>query len=627
MYPFLKALDVCICQEAESKHIKPGDIVVYKSSEAGSLNVHRVLSIQKEESFFLVKGDNIPSSLLEKVPFSDIKEKVHTVKRGKKVFSLNKFPRKYISRLLASLSRHDLTPLLFKKRFIDPVLLFITANSFFAYIRKKFYGDISFIKKREGEKCHIYAFVRKTRSAEAILDIKGPKGVFISSYIRYRDRNPFFAEKFIKKIIGISNSEYGSHNDIYITDIVLSKLVQGKKGSSSRGKVKFSSESSYLKQLNLYPVLDSSFSDLSPEEKLLILCSRMDMSQNNKELARSLMKGQIDWAYFMRLSKIHMTGSLLYKNLQSSDEAVPEVVMRSLRESAGFVFSGNVRYLSSIKTLADLFREEGLEVLFTKGAFLMMDVYKDKGLRGFSDIDILVREEDLSRVEALVGKKGFKPRNKSRIFNRYRSQEVYSLDNKIYLDIHIDLVGRRLHNRFIGINNEDLWRRKREVTLDGARVYTMDTSYTLLYQSMHLAMQHGFSGLKWYVDIHEMITSSNIDWEEVLRLSGKYRIRRPLYYVLLFTRDMFSTPIPEEVMHELSKIEREFDRYILSKIKSRNAETDYLAELFMFDRTQDTFKFILLSIVTYPYLTGHFIMVFGKMLKTMLWRKPISVPS
>lgn len=353
------------------------------------------------------------------------------------------------------------------------------------------------------------------------------------------------------------------------------------------------------------------------------------MPQKSEELARGLiLEERIDWVYFIKLTRLYATAPLIYRHLQSFGKLIPEAVMQSLRGSAGFVFARNIKYFNNVKSLADMFNKEGLEVIFMKGVVFMIDLYREKGLRDFSDIDILIKQEDLAKVEKLVKRKGFKPYNRRGIFNRYRSQRVYSLDGKLCLDIHLDLIGRKMHNRLIGINKKDLWSKKRKVSLEGTHLYALDTSHMLIYQSMHLAMQHGFSGLKWYVDIHELVRSYKINWAEVVRLAKSYRVARPLYYTLLFTRNMFATPIPEKVLGELGKIQRKFDRYLLEKIKSRNAETDYLAELFMFDRMRDTIKFIFLSLIAYPYLIGHFVVIFGKILKSILpGRKPMAVSS
>ena len=129
------------------------------------------------------------------------------------------------ARILAHLSRYDLTPLLFKKRFFDPVLLGITRNSLYVFLRKLFYKNVSFSSSKKGACCSLYAFVGGKHSAKAVLHFREGQGVVVSSYVRHRDRNPMFAKKFMKRIIEVAAKEYGAQYKVHVTDPVLESLI------------------------------------------------------------------------------------------------------------------------------------------------------------------------------------------------------------------------------------------------------------------------------------------------------------------------------------------------------------------------------------------------------------------
>ncbi|NQT32146.1 MAG: hypothetical protein HQ594_00560 [Candidatus Omnitrophica bacterium] len=225
MYPFLRILDTCVTVEDVPFRISPGDIVIY-DGPGGTLSIiHRVISVDKKNNAAIIKGDNISRKLLENIPLSAIKEKVISVKREGKVFSLETPHRRVLAKVIAFLSSYDLTPLLFKARFVDSALLKIAGSPLFRAFRKLFYKDISFSVSKEREKCNVRAFINGKESAKAALDLKDPKTVLVSSYIRRRDRNAFFAGRFLNKIVKISNDEYGDQKTLYITDGELRKLV------------------------------------------------------------------------------------------------------------------------------------------------------------------------------------------------------------------------------------------------------------------------------------------------------------------------------------------------------------------------------------------------------------------
>lgn len=78
---------------------------------------------------------------------------------------------------------------------------------------------------RDKTRCNVYAFVSGRKSANAVLDLNGDRKILISSYIKYRDRNPVFAEKFFKKIVEVADTEYGSERDMYVKDPELKRLI------------------------------------------------------------------------------------------------------------------------------------------------------------------------------------------------------------------------------------------------------------------------------------------------------------------------------------------------------------------------------------------------------------------
>ncbi|MEA3490178.1 MAG: nucleotidyltransferase family protein [Candidatus Omnitrophota bacterium] len=379
-----------------------------------------------------------------------------------------------------------------------------------------------------------------------------------------------------------------------------------------------------MKSLNPYPALDRS--PAAAEDELLLLLSRQELSCDERSRANFLVSsGRIDWEYFVDAVNFQDVISLVYRQLQILTGHVPEFVMDFVRDGSAGDLSRNVYILEKVKELSSVFHEDGLKVLFLKGVPLIMDVYRDRGLRAFADIDILVVPEELKKVNRVFSEKGFRLCDGETTGESYRSQISYSFEDRIFLDVHKGFLGRILHNRMLGLTPGIAWEGRREVSLDGIKVFTPGLVHDLLYQCLHISIQHSFAGLKWFVDIHEFINrhKGRIDWDEFLRLTREYRIRRPVYYSLLFTKDLLGTDIPGHVIEELARIERRLDRWAFRRIKANPGDVDYFAELVMFDSIWDTVRFILLSFVSYPRHLGHFLGISGKIVK-QIFIEPIS---
>lgn len=225
MLPFLRTLDVCFSEKSQPYVIRPGDIVVYLDENNSTRTVHRVIRVDEVGRYAIVKGDNIPRAFSEKVSFDRIIGRVLKVDRGGRTYDLTSSRAVILAVCVAALSRYDLTPGLFKQRFIEPLILLAVRTRFFVKLRRLFYGKISFSVYRKKEKCSLYAFVGGSKSAHAFISPGDSSYVLIDTYIRHRERNPVFAEKFMMKLVEVADSEYGPDVDLRVDDKVLKELV------------------------------------------------------------------------------------------------------------------------------------------------------------------------------------------------------------------------------------------------------------------------------------------------------------------------------------------------------------------------------------------------------------------
>ncbi|MDP8299206.1 MAG: nucleotidyltransferase family protein [Candidatus Tantalella remota] len=365
-----------------------------------------------------------------------------------------------------------------------------------------------------------------------------------------------------------------------------------------------------------YPALVHGITDLTPEERLVISLARIEMSQGNRQEALAFIKSGINWKNFLKVVDLYQSGPLVYRNIQPF-ENVPEHVLSSLRGETARVFAGNTLILRCAGRISEVFSENGIKVLFMKGLPFMMDVYNDAAFRIFSDVDILT--DDMEAVDRVLKENGYAPCDDTNDDSAYRAQCLYSDGKGMYLDVHADLTGRRMHSRMSGLTMEELWPARREVSFAGVNVYTLGIEHTLLYHCLHLATQHSFGDLRWYVDINEFVRehSGRIDWGRLVSLAGKYRIKRPVYYSLLFAVNIFGTLVPEDVLNRLGTVKRGLDKWLFKKIRENEGSIDYFTELFMFDTVGDTGKFIFLNVTEHPHLAGHFFKISAKALRSV----------
>lgn len=619
MAPCLENLDKCSTIPCDPLMVRIGDILLYKTTPGEeNLNIHRVISMDRKKRVVILKGDNVAGSF-DTVNFSDVMEKAVAIKKNGNQINLTGAFASFAGYLTAVLSRYDLSPSLARRRMLDPIAAMLSTNLFYAFFRRVFfYKNISCASfdTAGGVTLHAYAGGRVVASAELR---RNGDDVFVLADIKWRDRNGYFSSIFLAKIDEVSGRRFGDFSKLIITsDSWPGKFSRGGKTVAGAHNVIFENNTAGMeREIDLYPLLAFSREELVPEQRLSVLCSGIEVFDTGDHgIEKTIREERINWDLFLRMVLTYRIAPFVYRHLRRMKDLVPENVIGMLREGSACAFARNTIATDEIKMVSHIFAEARVEAIFLKGAALMYDIYGGPGLREFNDIDVLIKENDLDRADEALRAGGFSVVEGGGGVSDYRSQRVYSFNGKLTLDLHTGLLGRKLRDRMLSIDREALWEGKRSIEAGGTAINTLDISHTLLYQCLHFAVQHGFIGLAGGVDIREILIkhAADIDWEEVIKLAAEYRIKKPVYYSLHLVETMLDAPVPADVLKSLASAETISDKWLFGRIRSGNREVDYLAELFMFDSTRDAIKFIFLSFLVYPYLAGHFMTLFVKML-------------
>lgn len=93
--------------------------------------------------------------------------------------------------------------------------------------------------------------------------------------------------------------------------------------------------------------------------------------------------------------------------LQNAGAQLPPMLATRLRLTARRTQARNTTLLAGLSDLLHACQAEDLPLLVLKGAYLAPAVYRDLGLRGMTDVDVLVRPADFPRLQAILGTMGY----------------------------------------------------------------------------------------------------------------------------------------------------------------------------------------------------------------------------
>jgi hypothetical protein len=279
------------------------------------------------------------------------------------------------------------------------------------------------------------------------------------------------------------------------------------------------------------------------ENELILSCAR-------REVARSLLKQEINWDYLFITAQAHGLLPLLHKHLTSvAGDLVPgHFLSRLKRESVAN--SQNVLHLISKQLrVYKLFKENNIPVALFKGPLLAQMAYGEISLRQAGDIDLLITRQHFDRARCLLESLGYEmyPRLTPAQLASHLSNhcEIQFMRDEWFtvVDLHWDLAPRSF---VFKVKAEEVLSRLQSVSLAGTMVETFSAEDLVLYQAMHGA-KHLWRRLEWISSLAESLRVT-IDWDTVVERAAQARATRMLGLGLRLVEEISDARIPSQVL-------------------------------------------------------------------------------
>jgi hypothetical protein len=293
----------------------------------------------------------------------------------------------------------------------------------------------------------------------------------------------------------------------------------------------------------------------SSEMRLLLLCGRSDLSEVTRESLQRLLQAGIDWDVVWEAGDWHGVLPLLSHNLHAAaSQLVPEEVLERLRRRQQATAHQNLYMTAQLLRLVEALEAAGIPSIPMKGAVLAHTLYPNPALREFSDIDILVRKQDLVRAKQVLSSLGFTLARSNlegaqEIAFRRRMYAYFFLrpTDGLVVDLHWKLAPTY---QLAAIPVAALWDHADSCRIGGVELRSFAPEVTLLLLCFHGA-KHGpapWPKLKWLVDVAELIrTYPGLDWEELFMMTRASGCSRMVELGLRLAHDLLDVSLPEAI--------------------------------------------------------------------------------
>jgi hypothetical protein len=331
------------------------------------------------------------------------------------------------------------------------------------------------------------------------------------------------------------------------------------------------------------------------EVELLLACSRPQMDSEKATRICALLKEEMDWAWIIKAARTHGVMPLLYRHLKAAcPGAVPPEIYLDLQKGYLLNTRRNLILARELLGIIQALSEKGIEAVPFKGPALSLMAYGDITYRSFSDLDIMVRKEDVLLAKDILISRGYKPqvsftaKQERNILKNVCEYNFVRENPSLLVEIHW-----RFHNDFYSVPASDgIWSRLESVNLEGKPIPSFCANDLVLVLCSHAA-RHEWSQMKFVSDFAGLISGRQINWDQVLSGAKKMGLLRILHINLVLAQDLLDAKLPRQMIDEIGRdrTAKEMAQNISEKLFSdKNKEGGAIEKYLFWPRTRERLR-------------------------------------
>jgi putative nucleotidyltransferase-like protein len=326
----------------------------------------------------------------------------------------------------------------------------------------------------------------------------------------------------------------------------------------------------------------------APALQVLLACLNLAPTRADvQRLRQALAHPALDWEQVVEAACRQGIAALVYHTFQRQDlmALVPHPAREGLQ---AFYYTNALRNRLLYQDLSQVLtalRALPSATIVLKGAALAETVYPQRALRPMSDVDLLVREDDLSRVEdaLLALDYRFLDGGQSKAYYRAHHYHLtYVKSASTFQEMHVEVHWHLDRQRpAFAIDIVGFWHRAVPATIAGVDTLVLSPEDVLLHLCLHTC-KHKFTffGLRALGDIAATLQQygPHMAWQSFCMRAEQWGTTPYVYLMLRLARDLVGAAVPDPVLRALKPAE--FDERLLGWATAEMLEEQSTVPLF-----------------------------------------------
>ena len=260
--------------------------------------------------------------------------------------------------------------------------------------------------------------------------------------------------------------------------------------------------------------------------------------------ARFARDSAFDAARFVAFAAEHQLAGFVHAAMAGTpmQAALPAAARERLSGAFLRQWAINERLAQELREVSRTFESAGCPFILLKGLHLAIAYHGGADRRGMSDLDLLVRKDDLARAVSLLVGRGYERSVGGLLSWRIASTFTHACElqrNGIPLDLHWALVTHPSYR----LDYDEIWARRRRFDADGAEVHVLDDEHALTFQVLAVAkdLELGTVTLKAFADLYAITRAFDAEqaWEPFFAARTRERTARTAAAMLALMLSIF----------------------------------------------------------------------------------------
>ena len=255
------------------------------------------------------------------------------------------------------------------------------------------------------------------------------------------------------------------------------------------------------------PLADATGLHLHPLFKPLLYAARVPSA--DPEHLREKLACLTDWPGLLSLAGYHRLAPLLYRAVQTDEQAAPASALQVLREGAQHHLGRSLYLAAELSKLLETLKGQGLEAVPFKGPVLEALLYGAPGLRCMDDLDLFVNPEAVQRLDGCLRELGFRPElelhgSQAALYRATQVELAYTREDPcLNVDVHWGIAPPGFS---FAPDPREWLGRLMPVQRGSFSAQTFGLEDTLLLLCQH-GSKHGWGCLSWSRDVAALLTA------------------------------------------------------------------------------------------------------------------------